>query len=379
MKKGKKFLSLVMAFLLLFGLTGCAVLEELLEEPAPSQIQNAHSTGKPTKNIPNNETQTGTKQAPETKGNLTVHFIDVGQADSILIKQNGEAMLIDAGNNDDEETVLAYLKAQKVEKLKYVVGTHPHEDHIGALDGVINHMEVSNVLLPDKTSTTKTFSNLIQAIEKKDLEITVPEVGETYKLGDATFTILGPGKDYGDDINSWSICLRLVFGDTSFVLTGDAEKEAETQMLGYGLPLSADVFKCGHHGSSTSNSESFLRAVSPKYVVISCGKNNDYGHPHRETLETLKKMNLSASRTDMEGSIVFESNGKKVTPLSHQDNTPIQKDDEAAYILNTKTKKFHLPSCKNAQDIKSENRKEFEGSRQSLLDEGYDPCGLCKP
>ena len=239
-------------------------------------------------------------------GAMAVHFIDVGQGDSILAESGGHFLLIDAGENDQGDTVVSYLEEAGVESLDYVIGTHPHSDHIGGLDDVIRAFDVETVILPPVEHTTKTFEDVLDAIEEKDLSITLPVPGDSYGLGGAAFTILAPQRDYGDDLNNWSVGLRLACGDGAFVACGDAEAQAEEDMAASGLALSADVLKIGHHGSSTSTSDAFLKAVSPAFAVISCGEGNSYGHPHKETLEKLEAAGIQVLRTDLLGDITAQ-------------------------------------------------------------------------
>ena len=319
----------------------------------------------------------------EAGTDLKVHFIDVGQGDSTLVEKDGHFMLIDAGERDQGEVVASYLEKQGVKKLDYVIGTHPHSDHIGGLETVIRKFEVQKVLLPEKEHTTKVYERLLDAIADKNLKITLPKPGDSYSLGDASFQIIAPNKDYGDNLNNWSIGLRLVYGKNSFVLCGDAEKDAEKDMIANGLPLKADVLKLSHHGSSTSSSEGFMDLVDPEYGVISCGKNNDYGHPHKEILEMLKKRNIKALRTDQLGTIVAVSDGSKVTFPEITEGTDGDRSQGTAadkdYVINTNTKKFHRPDCKSAASMKEENRKTYKGSREELIQKGYEPCQSCNP
>jgi len=244
---------------------------------------------------------------------LKVHFVDVGQADCILIESAGEFMLVDAGNNADADLVVSYLKKAGVSKLSYVIGTHPHEDHIGGLDAVIDAFSIGKVILPAKEHTSKTFEDVLTAIENKNLKITKPVVGTEYALGDASFVIIAPNGKYGDELNDWSVGIKLTYGENSFVMCGDAESDAEKDILANGIDLSADVFKLGHHGSKTSNSQEFLDAVDPDYVVICTETNNSYGHPHKQVMDRLKKMDLDVYRTDEQGTIIVTSDGKNIT------------------------------------------------------------------
>lgn len=244
---------------------------------------------------------------------LKVYFLDVGQADCILIENNEQYMLVDGGNNEDEEFILDYLNELGVKQLEYVIGTHPHEDHIGSLDAVIRNYGINRVILPEKEHTTKTFEDLLDAVEEKNLKITKAKPGSKYMLGEAEFTIIAPNANYGDDLNNWSVGIKLTHGENAFVMCGDAEKNAEEDMLGTGIDLSADVLKLGHHGSSTSSSEEFVRAVHPSYAVISCGKDNTYGHPHQEVLDRMKELGIQVIRTDEQGTIIASSDGMSIT------------------------------------------------------------------
>ncbi len=248
-----------------------------------------------------------------TSDDLLVTFLDVGQADSTLIQAAGKNMLIDAGNNTDGETVVSYLQAQGIETLDYVIATHPHADHVGGMDNVINAFEIGKIIMPTATSTSQTFEDMLDAIDAKGLSITTPIVGDTYTLGDSSFTILAPVWDYGDDMNNWSVAIQLIHGENSFVFTGDAEEEAESDMLSTGLDLQGDVFQAGHHGSSTSNTEDFLNEVNPQYAVISCGADNSYGHPHDVILDRFAERDITVYRTDLNGNISVYSDGTNLT------------------------------------------------------------------
>lgn len=246
-------------------------------------------------------------------GKLRVHFIDVGQADSILIQQGNENMLIDAGNNDDEETLKNYLGNLGITEFKYVVGTHAHEDHIGSLDYIMNSFKVGKIYFPKTTSSTKTFQNLVKAVQNKGMQFTAPAVGETFNLGEAECTILAPNSSRYDDANNYSIVIKIEYGNTSFLFTGDAEDVSEKEMLKNGLDLKADVLKAGHHGSKSSSTHKFLDAVNPKYAVISVGKDNDYGHPNAETLQKFSSRGIEVYRTDESGTIIAESDGNNIS------------------------------------------------------------------
>ena len=292
-------------------------------------------------------------------GELKVHFMDVGQADSILIQHGGENMLIDAGNNDDEDTLKNYLGNLGITEFKYVVGTHPHEDHIGSLDYIVNSFKIGKVYFPNTTATTKTFQNLVKAMKNKGMQFTSPKVGETFYLGDAECTILAPNGSEYKDINNYSIVIKVKFGNKSFLFTGDAEDVSEKEMIDKGLDLKADVLKVGHHGSSSSSTDAFLDAVKPQYAVISVGKNNDYGHPHKETMAKLKDRGIEVYRTDESGTIVASCDGNNITfsskPSVEGNNISSSKINDSSQNSsqglsadsNEKSENVHTESVKN--------------------------------
>lgn len=252
-------------------------------------------------------------------GTLEVYFFDVGQGDSELIRlPGGENILIDAGTSSTEDELVGELRSLGAETLDLVVATHPHADHIGGMAAVIDAFDVRQVVMPriseSDTPTTKTYENLLQSIADKGLTITPAEPGdELLSSGGAVLTVLAPnGEDYGD-LNNYSVVLRLTYGEDSFLFTGDAEEASEEEMLSLDWPLTATVLKCGHHGSETSTSPAFLDAVSPQYAVISCGVDNDYGHPDAVTLEKLEAAGAEVFRTDLQGTILASTEGSGVT------------------------------------------------------------------
>lgn len=252
-------------------------------------------------------------------GTLEVYFFDVGQGDSELIRlPGGENILIDAGTSSTEDELVGELRSLGAETLDLVVATHPHADHIGGMAAVIDAFDVRQVVMPrvseSDTPTTKTYENLLQSIADKGLTITPAEPGdELLSSGGAVLTVLAPnGEDYGD-LNNYSVVLRLTYGEDSFLFTGDAEEASEEEMLSLDWPLTATVLKCGHHGSETSTSPAFLDAVSPQYAVISCGVDNDYGHPDAVTLEKLEAAGAEVFRTDRQGTILASTEGAGVT------------------------------------------------------------------
>lgn len=254
---------------------------------------------------------TNTSSNVQDKNLLLVHYIDVGQADSILIQVNNKNMLIDAGNREDGDKVVSYLQKQGVKKLDYVIATHPHEDHIGGMSDVIKKFPIVEFYAPKKTTDTKTFENMIKALDGK--KIITARAGVKLNLGDnVSAELLAPNKDKYEEINDYSAVLKLTYGNNKFLFMGDVEKVSEREILNSGADISADVIKVGHHGSSTSSSNEFLDKVSPKIAVISVGRGNDYGHPNKEVLEDFKKRGYTVYRTDLENTIVLQSDGKDI-------------------------------------------------------------------
>jgi competence protein ComEC len=252
-------------------------------------------------------------QAATTSGDLHVTVIDVGQGDSILVTfGTDETMLIDAGESKDAYAVKDELKERGITQIDVLVATHPHADHIGGIAEIIDGYEIGCVYMPDMQSDSKTYQNLRDAIEKHDVLLIEAYAGESFNLGDAACTIVSPAKDADKDANNESVMLLLDYLDSEFLFTGDAEEWAENEVMDAGYNIDADVLKVAHHGSSTGTSEAFLQAVTPDYAVISCGRDNKYGHPHEETLELLDEYDIDTLRTDISGDVVFISDGYKL-------------------------------------------------------------------
>jgi competence protein ComEC len=329
-------------------------------------------------------------------GQLEIAFVDVGQADSILISQGQYHMLIDAGNNADADLVVNYLKNKGISKLNYVIGTHAHEDHIGGLDAVINKFNIEKILMPKQANTTKTFEDVLVAIKNKDMKVTTPKVGDTYDLGKAKWTILAPKKEKYEDINNSSIVIRITFGNNSFLFMGDAEQLSEQEILSSNLEVKSDLIKIGHHGSTSSTTAQFLKKVSPQYAVISVGKDNSYGHPDNLILNRLKTFGVEVYRTDEVGTIIATSDGnvikfdKKASAIKEQAppvknetakaepttaaNSPEKSQTkEITVYITSSGKKYHSDGCQYLKKSKTAI------SLESAKNRGYTPCSKCNP
>lgn len=241
---------------------------------------------------------------------LKIYFLDVGQADSILLSNNGEYMLIDAGNNEDGEKLVSYFQELGITNFSYVIGTHAHEDHIGGMDDIIYHFGIQTFYMPDVITTTKTFENVLDALEEKSITFETPEMDGTFAFGDCKFQVLYVG-DETKDLNDSSIVLHMNYGNHSFLFMGDATSKIEKEIIL--KDLASDVLKVGHHGSRYSTAQAFLDKVSPKYAIISAGVNNSYHHPHASTLKKLQESAISIYRTDRDGTIIVSSDGTNLT------------------------------------------------------------------
>ncbi|MDR1914330.1 MAG: MBL fold metallo-hydrolase [Clostridiales bacterium] len=332
--KGKKSQNILMSVITLVAIIVGAVFfyqpidettqKETLSRPSSELIFNNDKTQ--TAEPPGKERAAPTEETPggsppeqvygaeqELPGELVVTFVNVGQGDSILIQQAENAILIDSGEYSQREELTETLQKCGVTALDYVIVTHPHADHMGCMSVIINNFDVRHVLMPDVTATTVSFERMLQAIDAKNLEIESPEPGEYIEAGNIRLQILAPNGDDYKDVNNYSIITRMIWGESEFIFTGDAEELSEKEVLLTEFDVSADVLKVGHHGSVSSTGEEFLAAVDPDMAVISCGADNSYGHPHVETMDKLNAAQIVVYRTDTMGTITMRSNGNEIT------------------------------------------------------------------
>ncbi len=327
---------------------------------------------------------------------FAVHYIDVGQGDSALVICDGKTMLIDGGKPHASDIIYTYLKNLNIDCLDYIVASHADDDHIGGLSAPLAKMKVKNVLAPETEADTRSYTSLKTKVAEQGLKIIHPKSGESLGFGDSRIEFYGPITESEKNRNNSSIVMKIIYGDTSFLFTGDAEREEEQEILEKGFNLSATVLKVGHHGSKNSTTYPFLREIMPKYAIISVGKNS-YGHPTEEVLSRLRDADVKVYRTDLQGDIVVVSDGKTVTVTpkknesiqtnptenekSKSDKSPVSSAnrEECKYIGNANTKKFHYPECRAVSQMKEKNKVYLNCTRDEAINCGYTSCGQCNP
>ncbi len=342
------------------------------------------------------EEKSADERAPP-QGVLEAHFIDVGQGDSIYIKTPEQNILIDGG--DRGNTVVNYLRNQGVSSLDLVIGTHPHADHIGGLINVMKAIPVKEIIDPDVVHSTTAFEDYLDVIDAKDIKFTVGRAGMKRDLGGgAEMKIIHPSSPSSSHLNNASIVCRVTFGTVSFMFTGDAEQAAESQVLNRGYTLDSDILKIGHHGSRTSTTQAFLNAVNPNVSVIMCGKHNQYGHPHDETLNKLSNAGVDIYRTDLQGHIIITTDGetydinKEAYSYDQQPQPPPEEEEytqeetalnaghdiQGKFVGSVNSDKYHYPECHHARNIFDRNKIWFSSVAEASS-AGYIPCKACKP
>ena len=340
------------------------------------------------------ETEAPKDTTDYSEHSFAVHYIDVGQGDAALVLCDDKTMLIDGGKPHASSIIYTYLKNLNIDYLDYIVASHADDDHIGGLSAPLAKMKVGNVLAPETEADTRSYESLKNKTAEQGLTITHPKPGESLDFGSSKIEFYGPITENESDHNNGSIVMKIIYGDTSFLFTGDAEREEEQEILSAGYDLSATVLKVGHHGSKNSTTYPFLREIMPKYAAISVGDNN-YGHPTEDTLSRLRDADVKVYRTDMQGDIIATSDGKTVTittkknnnaqtnPTENEKSTSAQSTENAAnqeiceYIGNANTKKFHYPDCGAVSQMKEKNKVYLNCTRDEAIKDGYNPCGRC--
>lgn len=349
------------------------------------------------------------------KNGLNVHMIDVGQGDSFLIECSNKYMLVDAGEVDAGEDVVKYLNSHNVNKLDYAVISHPHSDHFGGMQTVLENIDTENIVMTEKANTIRVWESLIDYIDQNNYNVIFPETNDTFNLGECTVTAFVPDVKNTDDINNCSIVLRAEYNGMAALFTGDAEKSEEKLIMNSGFDISADLLKIGHHGSSTSTDTEFLQKANPKLALISCGKNNEYGHPHVETTANLRKYSIYSRRTDQDGDIVVNLNEGKLTIVeadgtssnvtvhkteassqsssyssysesssqsnsysSYSENSNNNSNISTEFVGNKNSHIFHKKQCSSVNKMSDKNKVYFD-NRESAVNDGYTPCSRCNP
>lgn len=310
---------------------------------------------------------------------MEVRFLNVGHADAAIITLDGHAMIIDGGDKSDSSLIYTVIKNEGITHLDYVICSHVHDDHIGGLPGAFIQPTIGLVLCPTANYDSDSFADFAKYANLKSNGITIPSIGDTLPFGEADITIIS--LNAGNAINDSSIILKIQYGNIIFMFTGDAEAEAEAAAIASGYDLKSTVLKVGHHGSATSTTESFIKAVNPVYAVISTGDDISYGCPDESVLRRLYNAGTVVYCTDNNGDIIFYTDGQSITVATERTTKAesTSEETEADYIINTNTKKFHRPDCSSVKKIKAENKSNFNGTKEELISYGYSPCGNCKP
>lgn len=390
MRKLKKIILPILMCLILASQTGCSPTQKneipITENNNISPIIPNNGVG-----VKDNMLQTPAKTL------ATVYYMDVAQADCSIVITGDDVVVIDTGDVGTKDDVVDYLNNLGITKISYLVLTHPHADHIGGAPEIINTFDIDNILMPEITTTSKIFERTIDAIANNDYNITIPNRGDVYEIDNGSITILSDQTiSWGDDLNSYSLVLVVTIGDVDFLFTGDAEQAVEEDIVKSGCLGSVDIYQVGHHGSYTATSQSLLETAQPKDAIISCGTDNSYGHPHSATVDKLNEYGVNYYRTDISGTIFAITDGItytiNTTPIksdrSNVEETEVRYTESveldtsiaintSTYILNTSSKKIHIPSCEHVEKMSEKNKQEYTGDYQDLLKEGYTTCGSC--
>lgn len=361
----KRLLNFALSLIMVSSLAACN--NQVVESPKPTPA-TAELTA--TVEIDDNST-------------FAVHYIDIGQGDATLVVCDGASLLIDGGKPEKSNTIVAYLRKLNIDSLDYMVCTHADEDHVGGLSGALSVMSVKNIFAPNTEKDTKAYQNFKNKAAAQNTEIQHPVCGNTFELGSSTAQFVGPVSENTSEVNNTSLVLKIAYGNTKFLFTGDAEREEEQDIINAGYDIGADVLKVGHHGSRNSTSYLWLREIMPQYAVISVGKDNSYGHPTEEVLSRLRDAGVKLYRTDLQGDIIATSDRNTVS-ITASRNENIQTNEtvaekeapEAEYIGNKNSKKFHRPTCSS---LPSEQNRVYFFSREEAISALFSPCKNCNP
>lgn len=326
------------------------------------------------------------------EADFSLTMLDVGQGLSVLVQADGEYLLYDGGGRGTSSYVVAYLQQHGVTELEWLIASHYDEDHISGLVGVFHTTPVEQALMPDYITDTQIYQSLQNVLEEKSVPVIYPAQGDIFSLGEAEIQVVGPQNYAYDSDNDKSLCLRICYGDFQCLLTGDAEQDAEQDMVASGQDLTCDLYVVGHHGSSSSTSEELLEASAPAYAFLSVGEDNPYGHPTAQTLNALQQYGVTLFRTDQQGEVTVYSDGQQCwfstapsedwsagNQTVSEEPLPTVIPQNCRYVLNTHTKKFHYPECSSVDQMSEKNKEFTDASRDELIARGYTACGRCNP
>ena len=393
--QSKRLPALILSLLLTGGifLSGCSsqgILQAGALESGTEQTEAIH-TETVQEEISSPENQRG-----DSQGELSVTYLDVGQGNAVVIRQGNQTMLIDGGPRESSSFVVSYLKQQGIQKLDYVLISHFDEDHLAGAIGALYNFPVGTLITADYETDSSIYDSYKEAVEEKGYEPVHPSLGDTFSLGDGSFRIISPVSYGHEDENQDSVGIILEMGSDRFFIGGDIGLEGEKEILEAGVDIQADVMLMNHHGSHVSRE--FFQAVNPSWAVISCGEGNSYGHPRQDTVELIQESQVPLFRTDRQGTITAVSQGQGITfdqdpcnDYTPGDRTQEKEDtleetrtalsnstrEDCDYILNIHTKKIHLPDCSSVKAMDEDNMAFYKGDEDSLLSQGYTPCGNC--
>ncbi len=398
----KRIFTLLLVLSMCLCMAGCA---QLLGEPTfdtHEGVQTVLTDDNPNTGTSTDENKTSvdiTAEFEEGSRLLEINYLDVGQGDSIFaVLPDGKTLLIDASISSQSDKIISYIKNEGYTSIDYVVATHPHADHIGGMTAVLKEFAVGVMYMPDVTTNTKTFENMLDIIEEREIVVKRAKAGVTiYEDDSFSVKILAPNSEGYSDLNDYSAVLRIEYGKRAFMFMGDAHVLSEDEIK---ADVSCDVVKVGHHGSRTSSGENFVKRTGAKYAVFSLGEGNDYGHPHDESIERWENAGAEILRTDLMGNIVVTTDGDKMAVTSNRgtitDNTPETKEpsetktpepeteepsgeDDYKWVLNTNSKKIHKDGCSALKNMSEDNKGYSSKSIEELEGEGYTPCKICNP